>query len=260
MATTPLLERGAVPTTTTHRRAEMANPKATCSIDGCDVPIRCRGLCPLHYERWRAHGPDRPLCAIPECETTASTAGWCPKHYYHARRYGDPLAGQMVRGDDLTRFESYINRLPNGCWEWTGFCWDSGYGRTSVGSRSSMRAHRAVYELLGGPIPEGMTLDHECHNEAAGRGECAGGPACPHRRCVNPAHLTVKSIRDNQMASANASAHKTHCVHGHEYTPESTRYNNRGTRWCLICKRETNRKNRDRTRPNRVRRPNRLRS
>jgi hypothetical protein len=28
---------------------------------------------------------------------------------------------------------------------------------------------------------------------------------------------------------------KTHCVHGHEYTPENTRANNRGQIYCRIC-------------------------
>jgi hypothetical protein len=30
---------------------------------------------------------------------------------------------------------------------------------------------------------------------------------------------------------------KTHCVHGHEYTPENTAVNNRGQIFCRICSR-----------------------
>lgn len=28
---------------------------------------------------------------------------------------------------------------------------------------------------------------------------------------------------------------KTHCLHGHKYTPDSTRYNGHGGRYCTIC-------------------------
>lgn len=28
----------------------------TCTIDGCDRPYRCKGLCSLHYDRLRRHG------------------------------------------------------------------------------------------------------------------------------------------------------------------------------------------------------------
>jgi hypothetical protein len=60
-----------------------------------------------------------------------------------------------------------------GCWEWLLYINDDGYGEIRVGSRSSYPAHRYVYELCKGPIPEGLPLDHTCVN----------------RKCVNPAHL-----------------------------------------------------------------------
>lgn len=58
------------------------------------------------------------------------------------------------------------------CWEWTGVLEPTGYGRMSVNGRNVM-AHRICYELHVGPIPDGLFLDHLCHN----------------RRCVNPEHL-----------------------------------------------------------------------
>lgn len=64
------------------------------------------------------------------------------------------------------------------CWLWTGALTLAsnkhvgGYGRFRVGAQMR-RAHRYAYELLVGPIPAGLDLDHLCNN----------------RRCVNPAHL-----------------------------------------------------------------------
>lgn len=30
--------------------------KATCSIEGCELPASCRTWCPMHYTRWQRHG------------------------------------------------------------------------------------------------------------------------------------------------------------------------------------------------------------
>src|SRR5690242_3566129 len=79
------------------------------------------------------------------------------------------------------------------CWPWIGSGNGHGYGCAWHEGRNLI-ARRLSYELLVGPIPEGMTVDHECHN----RGEsCAGGETCPHRMCVNPRHLIPRTSGDN---------------------------------------------------------------
>lgn len=89
--------------------------------------------------------------------------------------------------------------LPNGCWRWTGVVNEQGYGyylhrTTSDGlPRKHQAAHRYVYEQLVGPIPAGLQLDHACHNPK----NCQGGPTCPHRLCVNPAHLEPVTSKEN---------------------------------------------------------------
>lgn len=65
-------------------------------------------------------------------------------------------------------------------WTWRGAVNDSGYGAIWDGTRL-VYAHRLAYELLVGPIPSGMTIDHTCAN----------------RLCVNPAHLEAVTIREN---------------------------------------------------------------
>ena len=77
------------------------------------------------------------------------------------------------------RLLSKIDRTEE-CWTWIGKTYRGGYGRISRSGRQ-IAAHRAVYELLVGPIPEGLVLDHLCRN----------------RRCVRPEHLEPVSLVEN---------------------------------------------------------------
>lgn len=70
-------------------------------------------------------------------------------------------------------FAEYEVDPVTGCWNWLRSMSGTGYGIIPVG-RTSLKAHRVVYERFKGPIPEGNDLHHECQN----------------KRCVNPGHLT----------------------------------------------------------------------
>lgn len=116
----------------------------------------------------------------------------------------------------------------DGCWLWTGCIANNGYGQVGHEGRTRS-AHTVAYEMFVGPIPEGLTIDHTCHNGSG----CKGGPTCTHRRCVNPGHLEpVTNLVNNRRAKDN----ETHCVNGHEWTPETTRIRqDTGQRICRTC-------------------------
>lgn len=90
------------------------------------------------------------------------------------------------------------------CWLWIG-CSSRGYGQFTPYTGKSMGAHRWAYEFLRADIPKGLHLDHLCHN----------------RSCVNPWHLEPVTCRVNVLRAPKNM--KTHCPHGHEWTPENTR-------------------------------------
>jgi len=113
----------------------------------------------------------------------------------------------------------------------------NGYVRIGRGGKGKERmAHRLAYEAAYGPIPPGYTIDHECHNEDE---TCPGGPACRHRACINPEHLSAKPSGENTLASsrstAGALARRECCENDHLYTEANT-YWWSGMRQCRMCK------------------------
>jgi HNH endonuclease len=117
----------------------------------------------------------------------------------------DRLADKMLVGD--------------GCWEWTSYKDRNGYGRVYAFKKPGNLAHRIVYELLAGPIPAGLTLDHECKN----------------RGCVRPDHLKPMPLVDNVRRGVTANSLKTHCPRGHPYEGENLYVNSKGRRECRAC-------------------------
>jgi HNH endonuclease len=131
---------------------------------------------------------------------------------------------------------------PWGCWPWRGALDEDGYGHFGKATRL---AHRAVYEELVGPIPDGHSIDHGCHNRDA---TCPGGRDCTHRRCVNPSHLEPVTQGENVLRSTRTMPHvnaaKTHCPAGHEYTSDNTYRYRDGRRDCRACRTERQRSQR----------------
>lgn len=112
------------------------------------------------------------------------------------------------------------------CVIWPGRVDRNGYGLARWDGNGKRAAHRVIYELITGSIPAGMTLDHLCFTPA----------------CINPDHLAPRSMVEN--ARRQRSAEKSHCVRGHEFTPENTYLKSdrsNGRRACRACGRENTR-------------------
>lgn len=120
------------------------------------------------------------------------------------------------------------------CLVWTGTIAATGYGVVGFKGRQH-KVHRLIYEAVNGPMPrtapngKAIVSDHLCRNRA----------------CANPEHIEPVTDRVNVMRGisfAPANAAKTHCVNGHEFTPENTFADAKGHRGCRACRREADRK------------------
>jgi hypothetical protein len=167
--------------------------KRTC-IKGCGEPVKCREHCHSCYKRALADGSLVP---------TYVRYLW-PENLYRRLLFCPPTS------------------MPSGCIEYTGALSPKGYGEISPGKAGSKPAHRAAYELLVGPIPEGLTLDHLCRN----------------KRCVNVGHLEVVTREENVRRAHS----RTHCPSGHEFTEANTHLTPAGHRRCKACARASARR------------------
>jgi len=174
-------------------------------------------------------------CSIKGCDERHRARGWCEKHYTSWRRYGNPEQRlRVVYGPAEKRFWLKVDKTET-CWLWTGSTNADGYGQFWDGRRM-VKAHRFAYQSLVGPPPKGRELDHLCHN--ADR-SCLGGTDCPHRCCVNPAHLEPVTNPENTRRGqgfGGRNARKTHCPQGHPYDEANTYIKpGDGGRMCRIC-------------------------
>ena len=118
--------------------------------------------------------------------------------------------------------EEFISRLdvqPNGCWNWTGSTFASGYGQVRHNG-NNWRTHRLAYLLLVGQPPP--ILHHTCRPK--------------NNRCCNPAHLKPKETQAQHLQEHKVSPRKETCLRGHPLTgPNLYTQPSTGNRFCRAC-------------------------
>lgn len=103
---------------------------------------------------------------------------------------------------------SFEKKGPNECWPWIARLSRYGYGWLWIGRHvtpNRVHAHRFMFQLRYGRIPDGLQACHHCDN----------------RRCVNPHHVFLGTHKDNAQDRERKGRGN------HRATP---RPQNRGTR------------------------------
>lgn len=114
---------------------------------------------------WLPSGYDlRKTCDVPGCIT--------PGHYV--------LNHPLLRFLTKTEWGDTPPDLDTPCLIWTASTDKDGYGQFRVGD-SVVRAHRWIWERLVGPIPDDLSLLHDCDNSS----------------CVNIEHLNPGTHKEN---------------------------------------------------------------
>lgn len=133
-----------------------------------------------------------------------------------------PAEEKESRKDDFPRSHLYLLRflgnviLADGCWVYGGQKNRQGYGQYA-----GKKAHRLMYEIFVGPIPDGLVIDHLCRNTS----------------CVNFSHLEPVTQRINTLRGINhvaLQAKQASCKRGHPFDQDNTRIY-RGRRTCRKC-------------------------
>jgi len=155
--------------------------------------VHGQGLCGKHYQRKAKYGhiadptPPPDTCTLDGCESDHYANGWCQLHYMRWWRTG--TTETAAKRTPEQRFWDRVDKdgpLPTwapflgSCWLWTAGKFPAGYGCLGVGGKSVL-THRFSYELLVGPIPEGLEIDHLCRVRA----------------CCNPSHLEPVTSAEN---------------------------------------------------------------
>lgn len=147
----------------------------------------------------------------------------CHGHFERLRRTGVTPTKPILDTPEA-RLLAKVKKLPSGHWIWTGSTASEGrYGVLYYEGRNQP-AHRVAWMLWRGPLADDQDVDHLCRRTL----------------CVNPDHLEPKTHKANILCGESPTAlnaAKTHCIHGHEFSPSNTIVKPNGHRDCVICRR-----------------------
>jgi len=124
----------------------------------------------------------------------------------------------------LKRFWAKVKKTDT-CWLWTASKRAKGYGAfvwaLPSGEIVQGRAHRFSFELLNGPIPQGMCILHRCDTPA----------------CVNPDHLYLGTKAENNEDMRRKGRHVpggTHCGKNGKW-PKAEGHHNARLTWPIVA-------------------------
>lgn len=124
----------------------------------------------------------------------------CRAHANHIHRYGEPrpLSAKAYTPQERIEMNTQVH---GSCLEWTGKVNRAGYPRIGV-SGTKVLAHRFVYEVNYGPIPDGLFVDHQCGNT----------------RCLNPEHLRLATPALNMQNLRRVASNSSYARGVHQET------------------------------------------
>lgn len=166
-------------------------------------------------------------CIFEDCSGSVVARRLCNRHYKAAQASGELEKYVTAKPSPEERFRTKVSAdEPDACWPYQGTRDRRGYGVIYFQGKNR-GAHRLAFYFANGHWPEPECL-HSCDNPP----------------CCNPAHLSEGTHAENMQGAVArgrfATQNRTHCPHGHEYTPENTYYSpDRPThRLCRTCRRE----------------------
>jgi HNH endonuclease len=125
----------------------------------------------------------RQPCSFAECGRPAVARGLCSGHYkqLNSGRELAPLRRQVAGRSRSVEERLWSRRVvdSSGCWLWTGSLTSNGYGQIQVDGVIWL-VHRLSHAIYSAD-PGCETVHH----------------VCAVRRCFNPAHLQLISVREN---------------------------------------------------------------
>lgn len=132
------------------------------------------------------------ICEIDGCIEPHYCRGWCRKHYKRWEYYKDPLghSTNYCRGTMTERIIFHSQKGPisivrpdlGHCRIWTGALTTKGYAKLGTSRKVPVEAHKAAWEILYGPIPDGYQLHH----------------LCEVKLCIEASHLALLTSTEHQ--------------------------------------------------------------